>query len=196
MLPLNHCIMTSSNGNIFRVTGPLCGEFADLRWIPRTKASDAELWWFFDLRLNKRFSKQSWGWWFESLSIPFWSHCNGQFASLRCDTKDTRMLAREGNIRLPLSLQWRQVISTVYLDTDQRIHQSSASLAFVRGIHRRPMNSPHKWPVTRKMFPFDNVIMWVQGLTYDLRLSLWLKQQGSLNFTPRDYSPRALVKIP
>ena len=33
------------------------------------------------------------------------------------------------------------------------------SLAFVRGIHRRPANSPHKWPVTRKMFPFDDVIM-------------------------------------
>ena len=51
------------------------------------------------------------------------------------------------------------VFSTVYLDTDQRKHQSSASLAFVRGIHRRPVNSPHKWPVTRKMFPFDGVIM-------------------------------------
>ena len=41
----------------------------------------------------------------------------------------------------------------------QRKHQSSASLAFVRGIHRRPVNSPHKWPVTWKMFPFDDVIM-------------------------------------
>ena len=51
------------------------------------------------------------------------------------------------------------VFSTVYLDTAQRKHQSSASLAFVRGIHRRPVNSPHKWPVTRKMFPFDDVIM-------------------------------------
>ena len=37
--------------------------------------------------------------------------------------------------------------------------QSSASLAFVWGIHRWPVNSPHKWPVTRKMFPFDDVIM-------------------------------------
>ena len=37
-------MMTSSNGNIFRVTGPLCGEFTSHRWIPHTKASDAELW--------------------------------------------------------------------------------------------------------------------------------------------------------
>ena len=51
------------------------------------------------------------------------------------------------------------VFSTVYLDTNQIKHQSSASLAFVRGIHRMPENSPHKWPVTRKMFSFDDVIM-------------------------------------
>ena len=51
------------------------------------------------------------------------------------------------------------VFSTVYSDADERKHQSSASLAFVRGIHRGPVNSPHKWPVTRKMFPFDDVIM-------------------------------------
>ena len=51
------------------------------------------------------------------------------------------------------------VYSTVYSDTDQGNHQSSTSLAFVWGIHRRPVNSPHKWPVTQKMFPFDDVIM-------------------------------------
>ena len=69
-------MMTSSNGNIFRVTGHLCGEFTGLRWIPRSKASDAELWCFFDRRLNKRLSKPSWGWWFETLSCPSWRHCN------------------------------------------------------------------------------------------------------------------------
>ena len=51
------------------------------------------------------------------------------------------------------------VYSTVHSGADQRKHQSSASLAFVRGIHRSPVNSPHKGPVTRKMFPFDDVIM-------------------------------------
>ena len=49
------------------------------------------------------------------------------------------------------------VYSTV--SSDQRKHQSSASLTFVCGIHRGPVNSPHKWPVTRKRFPFDDVIM-------------------------------------
>ena len=51
------------------------------------------------------------------------------------------------------------VYSTVYSDADQRKHQSSASLAFVRGIHWGAVNSLHKWPVTRKVFPFDDVIM-------------------------------------
>ena len=69
------------------------------------------------------------------------------------------------------SLQWRHngcdcvsnhlmvVYSNVYSGVDQRKHQSSTSLAFVRGIHRGPVNSPHKWPVTRKMSPFDDVII-------------------------------------
>ena len=80
--------------------------------------------------------------------------------------------APQGSQHRPTPLRWRHngavssqitsltiVYSTVYSDAYQRKHQSSASLAFVRGIHRRPVNSPHKWPVTRKMFPFDDVIM-------------------------------------
>ena len=51
------------------------------------------------------------------------------------------------------------VYSTVYSGADQSKHQSSASLAFVWGIHQGPVNSLHKWPVMRKMFPFDDVIM-------------------------------------
>ena len=52
-------MMTSSNGNIFRVTGHLCGEFTGPRWIPRTKASDAELWCFslICVRINDRVNK-------------------------------------------------------------------------------------------------------------------------------------------
>ena len=51
------------------------------------------------------------------------------------------------------------VYLTVYSCRDQRTHQSSALLAFVPGIHRWSVNSPHKWPVARKMFSFDDVIM-------------------------------------
>ena len=71
------CIMmTSSNGNIFRVTGHLCGKFTGPWWIPHTKPVTRSFVVFFDLRLNKRFSKQSWGWWFKTLSHPLWRHCN------------------------------------------------------------------------------------------------------------------------
>ena len=52
---------------------------------------------------------------------------------------------------------------TLYSGTDQRIQQSSTSLAFVWGIRRSPVNSPHKGPVTRKMFSFDDVIILVSG---------------------------------
>ena len=71
-----------------------------------------------------------------------------------------------------ISLQWRHnecdsdsnhqprdCLLNVYSGADERKHQRSASLVFVRGIHRRPVNSPHKGPVTREMIPFDDVIM-------------------------------------
>ena len=79
-----HHMMTSSNGNIFRVTGHLCGEITGHRWIPPTKASDAELWCFLCLRLNKWLSKQSWGWWYETPSHPLWRHGNDAVIDMQC----------------------------------------------------------------------------------------------------------------
>ena len=70
------------------------------------------------------------------------------------------------------------VYSIVYSGVDQRKHQSSSSLAFVRGIHRRPMNSPHKWPVTRKKFPFDDFIMGALHMSGTLRWRLVLWRPG------------------
>ena len=66
--------MTSSNGNIFRVTGHLCGEFPGEFPAQRPVTWSFDV--FFDLRLNKRLSKQWWGWWFETLSHPLWRHRN------------------------------------------------------------------------------------------------------------------------
>ena len=70
-------MMKSSNGNIFRVTDPLCGERVPGDFPakgPVTRSVDV----FFDLRLNKRLSKQSWGWWFETPLRPLWRHCNAE----------------------------------------------------------------------------------------------------------------------
>ena len=56
----------------------LCGEFTGLRWIPRTPVTRG-FGVFLDLRMNKRLSKQPWGWWFQTLSRPLWRHCNGRW---------------------------------------------------------------------------------------------------------------------
>ena len=77
------CMMTSSNGNIVRVTGRLCVEFTGHLCIPLTKASAAELDAFFDLRLNKRLSEQSWGWRFEMPSRSLRRNCNRLTISMK-----------------------------------------------------------------------------------------------------------------
>ena len=102
----NFCMMTSSNGNIFRVTGPLCGEFTGPGEFPTQRPVTRSFDVFFDLRLNKRLSKQPWGWWCETQSWSLWRHCNGiidsvkgesighrGFPSLKsCDTEICRLL--------------------------------------------------------------------------------------------------------
>ena len=69
------------------------------------------------------------------------------------------------------------VYSTVYSRADQRKHQSSVSQAFVWGIHRWPVNFPHKGPVTRKMFPFDDVIIRYK-IHFDVVCSVRVKIKG------------------
>ena len=129
---------------------PVTGEFPEQRPVTRSFGV------FFDLRLNERLSKQSWGWWFETPSHPFWRHSNGkQITTIVCDSMNA-MASQITSLTI--------VYSIVYSVADQGKHQSSASLAFVTGIHRWPVNSPHKWPGTRKMFPVDDVIMWVPVL--------------------------------
>ena len=188
-------IMTPSNGNIFRVSGPLWGESIGQRCISPHKGQWREALMFsFDRHLNKRLNKQSRRWWFETPSRSLLHHWNGVWRHRRfCvvispnaqkwlipqtmhDASDhhldyshnreisrTQQLLRHGDVIMgAIASQITSltiVYSTVYSDADQRKHQSSASLAFVWGIHRGPVNSPHKWPVTRKMFPFDDVIM-------------------------------------
>ena len=72
----NNYMMTSSNGSIFCVTGPLCGEFTGPGEFPTQRPVTRSFDVFFDLRLNKRLSKQPWGWWFETPPWSLWRHCN------------------------------------------------------------------------------------------------------------------------
>ena len=69
-------MMTSSNGNIFRVTGPLCGEFTGPGEFPAQRPVTRSFDVFFDLRLNQRLSKQPRGWWFETPAWSLWRHRN------------------------------------------------------------------------------------------------------------------------
>ena len=73
--------MTSSNGIIFRVTGPLCEEFTGHRWIPSQRPVTRSFDVFFHLCPNKRLSKQSWGWWFETQSCSLWRHCDNSYTT-------------------------------------------------------------------------------------------------------------------
>ena len=79
------------------------------------------------------------------------------------------------------------VYPSVYSGTDQRKHQSSVSLAIARGIHRWPVNSPHKGPVTRKMFPFDDVIM-TCSMNVSLMFKLFFLRIAGTNFHRATFS--------
>ena len=99
--------------------------------------------------------------------------------------------------------------------TDERKHQSSTSLAFVRGNPRLPVDSPHKGPVTRKMFPFNYLIMLIQtligvhnnilSLSDEVQVKILLKQihvkipvwpQGVLNLASEIYLSRFYLTFP
>ena len=80
-------MMTSSNGNIFRVTGPLCEEFTGPGEFPTQRPVTRSFDVFYDQRLNKRLSKQPWGWWFESS----WRQCYGYRSKPRSPLTVTAM---------------------------------------------------------------------------------------------------------
>ena len=104
-----YSMMTSSNGNIFRVTGPLCWEFTNHKRThshrPVTQSFDV----FFDLRLNKRLSKQSNPWYFETPSRSWWRHCD---ASAPNGLSLTIITLRSNSLR-NLWLKWLSRIAWV-----------------------------------------------------------------------------------
>ena len=134
--------MKSSNGNIFRVTGHLCGEFTGPWWIPTQRPVTRNFDAFFDLRLNKRLSKQSWGWWFETLSRPLWHHRNDVGVTGSCPPRG----------RISTECRWiiqNANVLTKHLPGKQRticlFHSSLQFLCWQRHPERNPL-----WPY---MFP-------------------------------------------
>ena len=97
-------MMTSSNGNIFCVTGPLCGEFTGPVNSHTQRSVTRSFDVFFDLRVNKRMSKQQWGWWFETPSWSLWRHRNDVSAMWETASSWTDTKMRYCN--LPMLLFW------------------------------------------------------------------------------------------
>ena len=112
-------MMTSWNGNIFRVTGPLCGEFTGPGKFPTQRPVTRTFDVFFDLRLNKRLSKQPWEWWFETPSWSLWRQCNGHHLlerfSVKCETKHghlhTRNYFQNVHYKMVHMMRWLQWVN-------------------------------------------------------------------------------------
>ena len=125
-------MMMSSNGNIFRVTGHLSvpGEFPAQR--PVTRSFNV----FFGLRLNKRLSKQSWGWWFETLSRSLWRHCN-DYRSTNSTIYDDLALCTtrpsEGVILTFVNFQTGATVLFVYVTSNR--YTLSQSLQWHHNVH-------------------------------------------------------------
>ena len=91
-------MMTSWNGNVSRVNGPLCGEFTGHREFPTQRPVTRSFDVFFYLCLNKRLSKQSWGWWFETPSLSLWRHCNDRRTSAEVNNNKWFPSTRQANL--------------------------------------------------------------------------------------------------
>ena len=160
--------MTSSNGNIFRVTGPLCGEFTGPGEFPTqrpvTRSSDV----FFDLRHNKPLSKQPWGWWCETLSCSLWRHHNGYWIRHMANS-----MALYGLCNFNIKVPWHSVRSCMTENISWITwwrHQMGtyvALLAFCAGNSPVTDEFPAQRPVTRSFDVF-----------FDLRLNKRLGNQS------------------
>ena len=137
--------MTSSNGNIFRVTGHLCSEFTGPGEFPAQRPVTRSFDIFFDLHLNKRLSKQSWGWWFEMLSCPLWHHCNEIVCYLGLMDKTEKNTHKGKTISLTQS-NLKKKSAMIFFFVFKKKHADILKWKhfprywpFVRGIHQTPV---------------------------------------------------------
>ena len=169
--------MTSSNGNIFRVTGPLCGEFTGHRWIPPQRPVTWSFDVFFDLRLNKRLSKQSQCWWFETQSCPLWRHCN----AITAPEDGFTLFAHAGLIitHTRRIVIMALVISALGWSTRLSYQQTISSTTYclregprwlLDGVH----SVPGRWAVVCSTSLMASLIRAVGGLSKRFYQGLWL----------------------
>ena len=132
--------MTSSNGNIFRVTCHLCGEFTGLGESPTQRPVMRSFDVFFDLHRNKRLSKQSWGWWFGTLSRPLWRQRN----AVKCKKSEPQwtdwieMMLTQQNLKL--NNRWHHCYMSTYDSQLQSADRDLYLLSNILSIKSRPWN--------------------------------------------------------
>ena len=171
--------MTSSNGNISRVTGPLCGEFTGPGEFPTQRPVTRIFDVFFDMRLNKWLSKQPWGRWFETPSWSLWRQYNaytgntGKTASLYWDVFNENVLLI-GPLGTLLKWTWNSNQHTELFIQENAFawwrHQMetvSALLALCEGNPPVTGGFPSQRPVTRSI-----------DVSFDVRLNKGLSKQS------------------
>ena len=123
--------MTLSNGNMFYVTGHLCGESTGPRRVPLQRPVTWSFDVFFDLRLNKLLSKKSQGWWFETPSSPLWLHCNEQFYLICENGLETLSTTRE-NFKNQLHLKkWKRIQIYCHYSSNNSVRKSLSPIYFL-----------------------------------------------------------------
>ena len=163
-------MMTLSNWNIFRVTrvtGPLCGEFTGHRWISSQRPVTRSFHVFFDLRLNKRLSKQPRGWWFETSSRWLWRHCSDfvQRAHLClsrtavvsctniCSIDFVRIWVKAKRNKPRISITFAKSLMLHYNDVIMSVVASQITSASIvcstvgSGGDQENINAPRHWPL-------------------------------------------------
>ena len=142
-------MIMSSNGNIFRVTGHLCGEFTGPGEFPAQRAVTRRFDVFFDLRLNQLLSKPSWDWWFETLSCPLWRHYNDFPTIIRLRKRDVKHIIYSRDLFIKhkapvLALPWRHIS---VMGSQITGHSTFCATGYA-GLYGK-IKAPHLWSFVR-----------------------------------------------
>ena len=159
-------IITSSNGNFIPVTGPLWGESTGDRWVPLTKSMTWSFSVFIVLHLNKCLRKQTRRRWFETQSCSLWRHCNVGNESALSNTVEFHIIAPQHDD----VIKWKHF---------------PRYWPFVRGIHRSPVNSPHKGQ-RRGALMFSLICVWINGWVNDREAGDLRRYHAHYDYTVMD----------
>ena len=161
-------MMTSSNGNILRATGPLCGEFTGPSEFPTQRPVTRSFVVFFDLRRNKRLSKQPWGWRFETPSRSLWRHRNEEAGYVV--VRMTQTVPKSWSLKVNISL--RRGLFTLFQTCHDQLR--------IMYIYFTPNKKSERLGEYRRITSSENV--YVVILPYQSRTHFLYRQQMFIYF--------------